>query len=103
LFEGPKYSNIFIGFSCHEETVDPLSEDIATTLRDFNKDFEWFLQSREGLLSRYEGKWVAVQSKKILDSDEDLSALVNRLKARGFQTEQLLIQFLSKEPIEAIL
>jgi hypothetical protein len=83
--------------------VDRLSEGIATTLKDFNSDFEWFLQNREGLLSRYGGKWVAVRSKEILDSDGDLSVLVHRLKAKGFQTEELLIQFLSKEPIEAIL
>lgn len=80
-----------------------MAEDIATALRDFNSDYGWFLQSREGLLSQYEGKWVAIQHKKVLDSDEDLMALVNRLKTKGLQTEQLLVQFLSKEPIEAIL
>jgi len=85
------------------EQVDRLSEDIATTLKDFNSDFKWFLQNREGLLSRYGGNWVAVRSKKVIDSDRDLSVLVQRLKVKGFQTEELLIQFLSKEPIEAIL
>jgi len=46
---------------------------------------------------------VAISNNKILDSDENLTALVKRLKAKGLQPEQTLIQFLSKEPIEAIL
>jgi hypothetical protein len=80
-----------------------LSEGVAIALTDFNKDFQWFLRSREELLLRYEDKWVAIHSKKVLDSDEDLTTLVKRLKAKGLQPEQILVQFLPKEPIEAIL
>ena len=80
-----------------------MSEDVAIALTDFNKDFQWFLQSREKLLPKYENKWVAISNNKILDSDKNLTALVKRLKAKGLQPEQTLIQFLSKEPIEAIL
>ncbi len=80
-----------------------MSEDVAIALTDFNEDFQWFLRSREELLSKYEDKWVAIYSKKVLDSDENLTRLVRRLKTRGFKPEQMLIQFVSKEPIEAIL
>ena len=80
-----------------------MPEDVAIALTDFNKDFQWFLRSREELLLKYEDKWVAIYTKKVLDSDENLTTLVKRLKAKGLQPEQILIQFLSKEPIEAIL
>ena len=80
-----------------------MSEDVAIALTDFNKDFKWFLQSREKLLSKYKNKWVAISNNKILDSDENLTTLIKRLKAKGLQPEQILIQFLSREPIEAIL
>lgn len=80
-----------------------MSEDVAIALTDFNEDFQWFLRSREELLSKYEDKWVAIYSKNVLDSDENLTRLVRRLKTRGFKPEQMLIQFVSKEPIEAIL
>lgn len=80
-----------------------MPEDVAIALTDFNKDFQWFLRSREELLPKYEDKWVAIYGKKVLDSDENLTSLVRRLKAKGLQPEQLLIQFLPKEPIEAIL
>jgi hypothetical protein len=80
-----------------------LPENVAIALTVFNKDFQWFLRSREELLPKYEDKWVAIYSKKVLDSDESLASLVKRLKAKGLQPEQILIQFLPKEPIEAIL
>ena len=80
-----------------------MPEDVAIALTDFNKDFQWFLRSREELLPKYEDKWVAIYGKKVLDSDENLTTLVKRLKAKGLQPEQILIQFLPKEPIEAIL
>ncbi|MGB8779286.1 MAG: DUF5678 domain-containing protein [Candidatus Bathyarchaeia archaeon] len=80
-----------------------MSEDVAIALTDFNKDLQWFLQSREKLLPKYQNKWVAISNNKILDSDQNLTALLKRLKAKGLQPEQTLIQFLSKEPIEAIL
>jgi len=80
-----------------------LSKDVALALTDFNNDFQWFLRSREELLLKYKDKWVAIYSKKVLDSDKNLTTLVKRLKAGGLQPEQILVQFLSKEPIEAIL
>ena len=80
-----------------------MSKDLIIALTDFNQDFQWFLRSREELLPKYEDKWVAIYGKKVLDSDENLTTLVKRLKAKGLQPEQILIQFLPKEPIEAIL
>lgn len=79
-----------------------MSEDVAIALTEFNEDFQWFLLSREQLIQKYENRWVAISS-KILDSDKNLTTLVKRLKARGFKPEQMLVQFVSKEPIEAIL
>jgi hypothetical protein len=83
--------------------VNQLSEDVAIALTDFNEDFQWFLRSREQLLLKYGDRWVAIYNKKVLDSDKNLTTLVKRLKIKGFKPEQMLIQFISKEPIEAIL
>jgi len=97
------FANVYRLLKLPKRGVNRLSENVAEALTDFNKDFQWFLRSREELLLRYEDKWVAIYSEKILDLDENLTALVKRLRAKGFQPEQILIQFLSKEPIEAIL
>jgi hypothetical protein len=79
-----------------------LSEEIAV-LREFGEDYEWFLKSRNRLLSKYASKWVAIHKKKVLDFDSELTSLLKRLRNKGFKPEQLLIEFLSREPLEAIL
>ena len=79
-----------------------LSEEIAI-LGEFGEDYEWFLKSRSKLLSKYANKWVAVHKKKVLDFDNELTPLLKRLRDKGFKPEQLLIEFLSREPLEAIL
>ncbi|MEM3713316.1 MAG: DUF5678 domain-containing protein [Thermoproteota archaeon] len=80
-----------------------MPEELVIALKDFEEDFQWFLKNREKLLYEYRDKWVVVYGKKVLDSDTDLSVLLERLKHKGFQPSQLLIQFVSKEPVEAIL
>jgi len=79
-----------------------LSEEVAI-LREFGEDYEWFLKSRSKLLSKYANKWVAINKKKILDFDNELTPLLKRLRNKGLKPEQLLIEFLSREPLEAIL
>lgn len=79
-----------------------LSEEIAV-LREFGEDYEWFLKSRGRLLSKYANKWIAINKKKVLDFDDELTSLLKRLRNKGFKPEQLLIEFLSREPLEAIL
>lgn len=75
----------------------------ADALREFSRDYEWFLKSRGGLLSKYANKWVAVEKKRVVDFDDELSPLLRRLRDKGFKPELLLIEFLSREPLEAIL
>lgn len=79
-----------------------LSEGIAV-IREFSEDYEWFLKSRNMLLSKYASKWVAIHKKKVLDFDNELTPLLKRLRNKEFKPEQLLIEFLSREPLEAIL
>jgi len=79
-----------------------LSEEIAV-ITEFSEDYEWFLKSRNMLLSKYASKWVAIHKKKVLDFDNELTPLLKRLRHKEFKPEQLLIEFLSREPLEAIL
>jgi hypothetical protein len=79
-----------------------LSEDIAI-LEEFSEDYRWFLKNRNELLTKYANKWIAIHKKKILDSDNELTPLIKRLRTKRLKPEQLLIEFLSREPLEAIL
>ena len=79
-----------------------MSEEIAV-IQEFSEDYEWFLKSRHTLLPKYASKWVAIRKKKVLDFDNELTPLLKRLRNKGLKPEQLLIEFLSREPLEAIL
>lgn len=79
-----------------------MSEDIAI-LEEFGEDYRWFLKNRNELLTKYANKWIAIHKNKILDSDNELTPLIKKLRTKGLKPEQLLIEFLSREPLEAIL
>ena len=73
------------------------------SLQEFKEDISWLLKYRDKLVAEYEDERVAVLKATIVDHDEDLDTLVNRLKTKGYKSENMLIEFLSREPIEAIL
>lgn len=75
----------------------------AYSLQEFNEDISWLLKYRGKLVAEYEDEWVAILKATIIDHDENLDTLINRLKTRGYKPENMLIEFLSREPIEAIL
>lgn len=75
----------------------------AYSLQEFNEDIGWLLKYRKELVAKHEDEWVAVLKATIIDHDKSLEALVNRLKTKGYKPENMLIEFLSREPIEAIL
>jgi len=75
----------------------------VSSLQEFNEDIEWLQKHRDKLIPRYGDKWVAVWKEKIVDHDEDLDALIRRLINKGYEPEHMVIEYLSREPIEAIL
>ena len=69
----------------------------------WEEDIRWFLANYQRLLKEYEMEWVAIQNGNVVDHDSDLTRLVERLRARGLRPELMLIRFISREPLEAIL
>ena len=45
-----------------------------------NKDYEWFLKHD---LSEYDGKWVAIHNSKVVESDEDILKLNDKLEKKS--------------------
>lgn len=73
------------------------------SLVEFSADINWLLKCRSELIAEYGDEWVAVSKGRIIDHDENLGTLVERLRVKGYEPEHMVIEFLSKEPIEAIL
>ena len=75
----------------------------AKILEEFGKDMDWFLKHYSELLGYYEGEWVAIRGESVADHDSELTKLVEKLRIRGFKPEAMVIEFVTKKPIEAIL
>lgn len=45
-----------------------------------DKDYEWFLKHD---LSEYDGKWVAIHNSKVVESDEDILKLNDKLEKKN--------------------
>lgn len=75
----------------------------TSSLQEFTDDIIWLMKSRTKLIAKYEDEWVAVWKTTIIDHDENLDALIKRLRVKGYKPEHMVVEFLSKKPIEAIL
>lgn len=75
----------------------------TSSLQEFTDDIIWLMKSRNELIAKYEDEWVAVWKTTIIDHDENLDTLIERLRVKGYKPEHMAVEFLSKKPIEAIL
>lgn len=60
------------------------------------KDMEWFLRNYDNLVERYDGKFVAVYERRVVDCDENLDRLIERVSDR-YPLERLIIEYVSRE------
>ena len=44
-----------------------------------NKDYEWFIKKAD--VSKYAGKWIAIEDQKIVASEAKISKLLDEIKA----------------------
>jgi len=73
-----------------------LSSEALTLLTKHGKDMEWFLSNYDKLVKKYDGLFVAVYERGIVDSDEDLDRLIERVSGR-WPLERVIIEYVSKE------
>ncbi len=55
-------------------------EQVRALIEDYAEDTKWFYRNLPDIRRNHEGEYVAVKSKKIVDSDKDHRRLVDRLE-----------------------
>jgi hypothetical protein len=78
-----------------------LSEVLAL-FREHERNREWFEENREALAEKYDGKFIAVYERAVVDSDEDLERLMERVKEK-YPVDRIFVEYVSKEKIQLIL
>lgn len=70
----------------------------------FERAHEWFEKEYFNLATKYDEEWVAVEDKDmVIDHDKSINSLMERLRSRGLDPGKLLVGYVSKQPLVAIL
>ena len=64
---------------------------------------KWLDETYDKLKEKYNNKYIAVENKEIIDSDEDLHCLIERLKKIKKDIDQILIEPIYSEDLKMLL
>jgi len=78
-----------------------LSEVLAL-FREHELNREWFVRNRERLVERYDGKFVAIYGRAVVDFDEDVGRLMERVEKK-YPPDRVSVEYVSKEKLQLIL
>lgn len=66
------------------------------------RNWKWFRRNYSRLVKRFDGEYVAVFDRRIVDHDKNLSLLASRVREK-FPFDHVLIEYVSKEKAVLVL
>jgi hypothetical protein len=78
-------------------------ESIAKTVLETRSDKEWTLSSRNYLRRKYPDKFIAVKRRRVVASAKKLETVMNKLKGKKIPTNDVLIDYVSKDRVKYLL
>jgi predicted DNA-binding protein (UPF0278 family) len=81
---GPKLSEYLVLFDVHESNR------------------EWFEENYDALVEEFDGRFVAIYDRGVVDSDRDLDELIERVEV-DFPLEKVSVEYVSRDKIQLIL
>jgi len=79
-----------------------LSEFLAL-FDEQERNREWFEENRESLVDRYDGMFVAIYKENVVECSKDPAGLREKILARGLRLSEVMVEYVSREPLEFIL
>lgn len=65
---------------------------------------KWLGENYKILAEKYDGRWVAVLDKGVIDSDRELQSLLSRLRKKlAARFPEATIEYMSRKPINMVL
>ena len=72
------------------------AKETLERLEAFDKNVKWFEKNRKRLMAQYgEGEVVAISEEKVTAHDKNLTELLKKLRSKGVEAKDLLIESLS--------
>lgn len=78
-----------------------MSEYIAL-FDEHDKNWSWFKKHYDELVKRFDGEFVAIYERNVINHDKELSALMKRVKAK-YPAQRVFVDFVSSEKLTLIL
>lgn len=79
-----------------------LSEVLAL-FEEHERNRRWFEGSYQRLVEKYDGMFVAIYKQEIVAFDENPGKLREKILAKGLSLMTVMIEYVSKKPLEFIL
>lgn len=76
--------------------------DILALFREQELNRKWFEEDRERLVKEYDGKFITIYKQAVVDSDEDVRRLMERVE-RKYPSERISVEYVSREKLQPIL
>ena len=70
---------------------------------EHERNSEWFKKNYQHLVEKYDGMFVAIHKQEIIAFDEDPGKLREKILARGLNPMTVMVEYVSKKPLEFIL
>ena len=78
-------------------------EEFIAGAADFDNDRDWLASNLDRLRKRYLNKWVAIRKRRIVDSDNDYRALIDRPRSSFTDDISVVIDFVGPEDVDLVL
>ena len=69
---------------------------LVQMLKSGQEDLEWFDSNLNALLKDFNNMFIAFRNKKVIESDQDLNSLMEKLKEKDVDTSNVFVKFVSK-------
>ena len=79
-----------------------METDILTLFEEYDKNANWFRESYQRLVEKYDGMFIAVYEEHVVDRDKDLDRLVEKV-SKKYPSETIFIDFVTKEKLVLVL
>ncbi len=76
--------------------------ELLALFEEHDKNWSWFKEHYEELVEKFDGEFVAVCRREVVDHDREISALMKRVREKHLG-KHVLVEFVSREKLTLIL
>jgi len=77
-------------------------DEILALFKEQELNRKWFEENYNILIEKYNGKFIAIYKQTVIDYDEDITRLMERVE-KSYPPEKISVEYVNKEKLQLIL